>query len=75
MTDDYPEPKLPKTYYDGREQALAETTAEALASIHTILSEVLKHTDLSEQRRKFLHNSMNAIIESGVYLDRNLGPG
>jgi hypothetical protein len=73
--DDYPEPKLLKTYYSGPDKALAEATGQALSSVHSILKELLRRADLSESRRQFHHRDLNAIIETAVFLDRNLGPG
>jgi hypothetical protein len=75
VDNDNPEPKLPTSYYNGPDKVLAETTARALSAIHTILSELLKQADLSDNRRKFLQRNLNTVIENAVFLDWNLGPG
>jgi hypothetical protein len=75
LVDDYPEPKLPTSFYNGPDKVLAETTAHALSAIHTILSELVKQADLSDTRRTFLQRNLNAVIENAVFLDWNLGPG
>jgi hypothetical protein len=72
--DDYSEPKLPTTHYSGPDGVLAEMTGEALSAIHSILSELVKQADLSDQRGKSHHRDLNTIIQNAVWMDRHLGP-
>jgi hypothetical protein len=75
VTDNYSEPNMPTTYYDGPGTALAEATGQALSAVHSILAELLKRGDLPDERRKFHQRDLNAILETAVWMDRNLGPG